>query len=103
MTERISSVREAYVLALTGWPMLALYALAQASLSFVVSVERPELKLVLEPYVLFFGLILHAQWRRVRSVFELLGLRRPRWIAVADCASFIITFWALSVLAQAFF
>jgi hypothetical protein len=96
------TMREAYTLAFVGLPILVLYALAQAGLSFLLGPHQPALKLVIEPYLLLLGLILHVQWRRVSAAFRDHQTPRPYWIAGADCASFVITFWAFGTLVDAF-
>jgi hypothetical protein len=93
---------EALVLTCAGWPLLVFYAAAQAGLSFVVVPHRPELKLVVEPYLLLLGLILHVHWRRVTHLCQRVDMPRPVCVAVADCLSFVITFWAMAALADAF-
>ncbi len=101
-TEHGGSLQQAYGLALVGLPLLLIYGAAQASLSFALAPHEHALKLVIEPHLLLIGLILHVQWRKVGSIFRDLGLTRPRWIAAADCASFVTTFWALTILGEAF-
>ena len=103
MNVRTASLRQAYTLAAVGVPMLVVYGMAQTFLGLVLIRSQPELKLVTEPYLLLLGLVLHVQWRKVSLTFQANSLRRPWWIALADCLSFVITFWALSVLAEAFF
>ena len=100
--EQETVLRQTYQLAWTSIPVLLVYAAAQVGVSIFVGPKQGQLKLVLEPYLLLLGLILHIQWRRVSRDFFDLGLRRPYWIAAADCLSFVITFWALSVLVHAF-
>lgn len=99
--EQVAPLYEAYTLAVVGWPLLAVYALAQAGLSFVIAPQHPDLKLVFEPYLLMLGLILHVHWRRVDRIFRVHDLPRPVWIVMADCLSFVITFWALATLLEA--
>ncbi len=96
------SLQQAYGLALVGLPLLLVYAAAQTSLSFVLGPDQHALKLVIEPHLLLLGLILHVQWRKVDRIYREVGLARPRWIAAADCASFVTTFWALAILGEAF-
>jgi hypothetical protein len=100
--EPLAPLGQAYVLAFAGLPILLIYAVAQASLSLIVGPNNPNLKLVLEPNLLLLGLILHVQWRKVSHTFRAHGLARPAWVAGADCLSFIITFWALCALGEAF-
>ena len=100
--EADASLQQAYVLAFFSLPVLLVYAAAQSFLSFLLGPEHSDLKLVLEPNLLLLGLILHVQWRKVSNAFLAHDLRRPLWMAVADCLSFVITFWALWVLAEAF-
>jgi hypothetical protein len=102
MSERSAPLQEAYTLAIFSWPVLIVYAVAQASLSFFLAPHHPALKLVLEPYLLLLGLILHVQWRKVDRTLREHDLARPWWVATADCLSFVITLWALSVLVEAF-
>jgi hypothetical protein len=100
--ERTASLHETYCLALFSLPVLLVYAAIQAGVGLVIAPANAELKLVIEPYLLLLGLILHVQWRRVGGAFLASGLRRPWWVIAADCLSFVITFWALGVLVQAF-
>jgi hypothetical protein len=102
MTERPATWQETYFLAWFSLPVLIVYAIAQAAVGLVIAREQPELRLVIEPYLLLLGLILHVQWRRVSRHFFRSGVPRPLWIAAADCLSFVITFWALGILIQAF-
>jgi hypothetical protein len=102
MTGRTISLREAYILAAVGWPMLIVYGVAQATLALAVAPQHPQLRLVIEPYLLLFGLVLHVQWRGVDRAFRQQELSRPWWMAAADCLSFVITFWAVAVLMSAF-
>ncbi len=102
MTERTLSLREGYILAAVGVPILLIYGVAQSMLALFIAPKQPELKLVVEPYLLLIGLILHVQWRRVARTFREHGLTRPAWVAAADCLSFVITFWAIGVLVEAF-
>lgn len=103
MTERSVSIQQAYFLALASLPVLAVYAVVQTTVGLVIGPEYPNLKLVIEPYLLLLGLILHVQWRRVDLLFRCNEVARPGWIITADCASFMTTFWAVWTLAQAFF
>jgi hypothetical protein len=96
------ALREAYALAIFSGPVLLVYVTAQASLSFFLAPHHPALKLVLEPYLLLLGLILHVQWRHVSRTFQANDLPRPWWVLAADCLSFVTTFWALCVLVEAF-
>jgi hypothetical protein len=96
------TMREAYTLAFVGLPILLLYALAQAGLSFLLGPHQPALKLVIEPYLLLLGLILQVLGGGVSAVFRDHQTPRPYWIAGADCASFVITFWAFGTLVDAF-
>jgi hypothetical protein len=102
MTERSATLQQTYYLAAFSIPVLILYAAAQVSVALLVGPDNGSLKLVVEPYLLILGLILHVQWRRVGGVFRAEGLTRPVWVIAADCLSFIVTFWALSVLTLAF-
>jgi hypothetical protein len=102
MTERSATLQQTYYLAAFSVPILVFYAAAQTAVALLVAPANASLKLVLEPYLLILGLILHVQWRRVGGVFHSEGLPRPLWIVAADALSFVITFWALGVLATAF-
>ncbi len=82
---------------------LVVYIGAQTSIALLFGRDQASLKLVLEPFLLLLGLVLHIQWRTIGGTFLEHGLRRPLWVAVGDCASFMVTFWALVVLADAFF
>jgi hypothetical protein len=101
-SEAATAVQQAYVLAFFSVPVLFIYAAAQAGLSFFLGAEHTQLKLVLEPNLLLLGLILHVQWRKVSNAFLAHDLQRPLWMAAGDCLSFVITFWALWALAEAF-
>ena len=101
-SDEATSLQQAYVLAFFSLPVLLIYAAAQTGLSCFLGPQHSELKLVLEPNLLLLGLILHVQWRRVSNAFLAHDLPRPLWMAAADCLSFVITFWALWVLAEAF-
>jgi len=93
---------EAVVLAAAGWPILLIYAAAQTALCIFVFPDQPGLKLVVEPYLLLLGLILHVHWRRVTWLCEQVRALRRWWITLADCVSFVITFWAVAALAAGF-
>jgi len=101
-SERTISLRETYILATVGLPVLIIYTVAQAGVGLLFAARHPHLRLVLEPHLLLLGLILHVQWRRVALGFQLNGLPRPRWVAAADAVSFVTTFWALGGLVQGF-
>jgi hypothetical protein len=100
--EEAAALQQAYIVAFFSLPVLLIYASAQTALSFMLGPQHTELKLVLEPNLLLLGLILHVQWRKVSNAFLAHGTPRPLWMAGADCLSFVITFWALWVLAEAF-
>jgi len=102
MTEQTSTFKQTYYLAAFSAPVVVLYALAQSAVALFVAPANAQLKLVLEPYLLILGLILHVQWRRVGMVYQAEGLPRPAWIIAADALSFVITFWAFGVLVLAF-
>lgn len=90
---------EAVVLGLVGWGVLIFYMVAQSLLAFALAQARwLELKLSLETYLLLLGLILHIQWRRVDRLVWEAGLPRPWWLSLADCLSFVTTFWACSTV-----
>lgn len=90
---------EARVLGLVGWGVLIFYIAAQMLLSMALLHERwLELKLSLETYLLLIGLILHVQWRRVERLVWENGGARPWWLMLADCLSFVTTFWACGTI-----
>lgn len=102
MTDPSTLLRQTYLLAAFSVPVVVVYAAAQTCIAVLVAPANAALRLVLEPYLLLLGLILHVQWRRVGGVFSSLGLNRPLWIVAADATSFVVTFWAVSVLVLAF-
>lgn len=97
-----SSLQEAHLMAYLNAGALLVYVGAQTSLSLLFGRDNAPLKLVLEPYLLLLGLILHVQWRSISRIFRDHAQPRPTWIAAGDCLSFVITFWALVTLTQAF-
>lgn len=101
MSDERTAVRDAYIVAAVSLPILFIYAVAQTGVSVSVGPERPDLKLVIEPYLLLLGVILHVQWRRVTRTLAEQEVPRPLWIAGCDMTSFVITFWALASLAEA--
>jgi hypothetical protein len=96
------TLREAYVMAYFSAIVLVIYAIVQAGLVFVLAPDNPKLKLMVEPYLLLLGLVLHVQWRRVHRTLNEHGLTRPIWIATGDCMSFVITCTCTWMLFQAF-
>ena len=99
LTSRPQLPLEAAILGLVGWGVLIFYMTAQVLLSFTLEHGRwLELKLSLESYLLLLGLILHVQWRRVERLVWESGLGRPWWLMLADCLSFVTTFWACGTL-----
>jgi len=103
MTDDRALLRQTNVVAAFSAPIVLLYATAQTCVAVFVAPANAALRLVLEPYLLLMGLILHVQWRHVSGVYRSLGLPRPTWILVADAVSFVITFWAVAILLGAFF
>jgi hypothetical protein len=95
-------LQRAYGVAVFSTLVLAIYVAAQVVLCVFVARHQPSLKLLVEPYLLLLGLILHVQWKRVARDFRAEEYPRPWWIAAADCASFVTTFWAFFVLMEAF-
>lgn len=90
---------EAVVLGIVGWGVLIFYMTAQVLLSVALLNGRwLELKLSLETYLLLLGLILHIQWRRVERLVWEQGMARPWWLVLADCLSFVTTFWACGTI-----
>lgn len=100
---RVLSLPEAYAMAYFSTVVLVIYAAAQTSLAVVFGRTNPLLKIFMEPYLLILGLVLHVHWRKIDHTFRNHELRRPRWMAVADCLSFVITFWALWIICESFF
>ena len=95
-------LQHAYGVAVFSTLVLTIYVAAQVVLCVFVARQQPSLKLMVEPYLLLLGLILHVQWKRVAREFRAEEYPRPFWIAGADCASFVTTFWAFFVLIEAF-
>jgi hypothetical protein len=102
MTDRTAGWQTPTFLAWFGLPVLFVYACAQGAISLFVGAQHQHLKLVIEPNLLLLGLILHVHWRHVGTLYAELGQDRPWWIGLADCVSFVITFWALWVLLEVF-
>jgi hypothetical protein len=102
MTDRSAAMQEAYWLAWFNVPVAAIYAAAQAAVSFMLAREHVNLKLVIEPHLLLLGVILHVHWRRVDRIHRELEISKPWWMSAADCLSFVVTFWALATLGEAF-
>lgn len=98
---RVLSLTEAYAMAYFSAIVLIFYAGAQTSLALMFGRANPPLKMFIEPYLLILGLILHVHWRKIDQSFRHHDLIRPRWMMVADCLSFIITFWAVWVILEA--
>lgn len=96
------SVGHALGMAYFSVVVLVVYIGAQSGLTLLFGRDNPPLKLVVEPYLLALGLVLHVHWRKITVAFREHGLVRPRWIATADCLSFMTTFWALWSLVEAF-
>jgi hypothetical protein len=97
-----SALREALLISCFSIPVLVIYASAQACIYFLLGPNKTALKLVIEPYMLILGFILHVQWRRVAHIYRDEALPRPTWMAAGDCFSFVITFWAIWTLVEAF-
>jgi hypothetical protein len=95
-------LREALLIACFSLPTLLVYAVAQSCIYFLLGPNKNGLKLMLEPYLLILGFILHVQWRRVAHIHRYHGQPRPTWMLTGDCFSFVITFWALWTLVEAF-
>lgn len=95
-------LQEAFLIACMSMPTLAIYATAQSCVYFLLGRGQNELKLMIEPFLLILGFILHVQWRRVAHIHRDQDRPRPTWMLVGDCLSFVITFWALWTLAEAF-
>jgi hypothetical protein len=98
-----AALREAFVISATSLPVLVIYSAAQAALGLGLAAHQHQhqLKLMVEPYLLLLGLILHVQWRRVARNYRGAGLPRPGWVAACDCVSFVTTFWAFWAFAEA--
>lgn len=96
------ALHHAYGVAIFSILILAVYVAAQLVLCVFVARHQPNLKLMVEPYLLLLGLILHVQWKKVAREFRMEDYPRPWWIAAADCLSFVTTFWAFFVLMEAF-
>lgn len=96
------SLQEAHLMACLNAGALLVYLAAQATLSLLFGRENAPLKLVLEPYLLMLGLVLHIQWRTISRTFREHEQPRPTWIAAGDCLSFVVTFWAVFTLTHAF-
>jgi hypothetical protein len=102
-TDRTSTLPEVHLMACIAVPALLVYAAAQTGLCVALGGrEHASLRLVVEPYLLLLGLILHVLWRRTDQTYRAYDQPRPRWMAAADCVSFVITFWALFTLLEAF-
>ncbi|MER3414740.1 MAG: hypothetical protein C4297_00805 [Gemmataceae bacterium] len=97
----VTSPRAIRYLAAAAWPVLLVYVSAQAGLGLLVAPRLPHLKLVFEPFLLLLGLILHVHWRRICVSLSEAGLKRPWYVALGDCLSFVTTFWALALLVEA--
>ena len=95
-------LREATTIACFSMPVLCIYGVAQSCIYCLLGPAQNGLKLVIEPYLLILGFILHVQWRRVAHIYRDHDLSRPTWMLMGDCLSFVITFWALWTLVQAF-
>lgn len=102
MTDRAASIQEACWLARFNVPVAVIYAAAQAAVSLMLGQEHVNLKLVIEPHLLLLGVILHVQWRRVDRIHRTLAIPKPWWMSAGDCLSFVVTFWALATLGEAF-
>ncbi len=83
-----------------GW--LFVYVGLQSGLSLLFGGGNPQIKIMVEPFLLALGLLLHVHWRKVTQAFREYEQERPRWVAVCDALSFMISFWALTSLAEAF-
>jgi hypothetical protein len=96
------TLTEAYAMAYFSAMVLVIYLGLQSGLSLAFGRDNPPLKLLLEPFLLCLGLILHVHWVKVTKTFQEHALRRPRWISAADALSFMISFWAVWCIVEAF-
>src|SRR5262245_8142209 len=102
-TDRTSTLPEVQLMACIALPALLVYAAAQTGVCTALGgKQHAMMRLVVEPYLLMLGLILHLLWRRTDQTYRAHSLPRPGWMTAADCVSFVTTFWALFTLVEAF-
>jgi hypothetical protein len=96
------TLHHAFGVAVFSILVLVVYVPAQVALCFFLAPNQHHMKLMIEPYLLLLGVILHIQWRRVGRTFLAEDYPRPIWIVAADCVSFVTTFTAFYILIEAF-
>lgn len=96
------NLQEALLMGYFSAGLLVIYAGLQSALSIFFGGANPQVKMLIEPFMICIGLALHVQWRKVTLTIRDHDLERPRWVAVGDALSFMITFWAFCCLIEAF-